>query len=37
MMVEEKECPTFVEIPKKVKELAERLCVYDIITKIWES
>jgi transposase len=37
VMIEEKEYPTFAEIPKKVKELAEKLGVYDIITKNWES
>lgn len=37
VMIEDRPCPTFVEIPKKVEELAEKLEVHDLITKIWES
>jgi len=33
-MVEDDGCPTFAEIPAKVRKLAEELGVWDILTKI---
>jgi len=36
-MVEEGKYPIFTEIPKKVEELAKKLGVDDIVTKMWES
>jgi hypothetical protein len=36
-MIEDRPCPMFAEIPGKVVELAEKLDVYNLITKIWES
>jgi len=37
VMVEEGKYPIFTEIPKKVEELAKKLGVDSIVTKMWES
>jgi transposase len=37
IMIEDKGYPTFAEIPLKVKKLAEKLKVQDILVKFWES
>ena len=37
IMIEDRECLTFAEIPAKVQKLAKEIEVWDILTKNWES